>query len=305
MLAFDVLLCGAMIVLTVAIVTARAVFQSVVSFIGLGMLMALTWSRLGSANLALAEAAIGAGFTGSLLLSACHTIAPSSENKAARQPLLFAICLAGGGLTAATMFGQLPAANDSAAEVASAIASHPFGNAVTAVILDFRAYDTLLEMVVLLLALLGTNLLLSQKVADLHPVSPVSFPLVTPLLSLQISLLVLMALYLFEAGSSRPGGGFQAGALLAALGIVLRLTGHLVPVREPKPVLRLLVVAGLAAFSLVASVSVFNGDALLTYPGQVHLILMLGVEFAVMLSTAVTLVLLFDAVPGLKAREPR
>jgi uncharacterized MnhB-related membrane protein len=45
-------------------------FKAVVLFISFGLLMALAWVRLQAPDLALAEAAIGAGITGALLLGA-------------------------------------------------------------------------------------------------------------------------------------------------------------------------------------------------------------------------------------------
>lgn len=45
-------------------------FKAIVLFIVLGLLMALTWGRLQAPDVALAEAAIGAGLTGALLLDA-------------------------------------------------------------------------------------------------------------------------------------------------------------------------------------------------------------------------------------------
>ncbi len=44
-------------------------FKAVVLFIAFGLLMALTWVRLEAADIALAEAAIGAGLTGVLFLT--------------------------------------------------------------------------------------------------------------------------------------------------------------------------------------------------------------------------------------------
>ena len=52
-------------------------FKAVVLFIVFGLLMALAWVRLQAPDLALAEAAIGAGLTGALLLDAVgHLRAP-------------------------------------------------------------------------------------------------------------------------------------------------------------------------------------------------------------------------------------
>jgi uncharacterized MnhB-related membrane protein len=44
--------------------------RAVVKFIVLGLILALTWLRLGAPDVALAEAAVGSGVTGALLLVA-------------------------------------------------------------------------------------------------------------------------------------------------------------------------------------------------------------------------------------------
>ena len=45
-------------------------FRAVVLFISFGLVLSLVWVRLDAPDIALAEAAIGAGLTGALLLSA-------------------------------------------------------------------------------------------------------------------------------------------------------------------------------------------------------------------------------------------
>ena len=50
--------------------TSTGLFRAIVLFIAFGLLMSLAWVRLGAPDVALAEAAIGAGLTGALLLSA-------------------------------------------------------------------------------------------------------------------------------------------------------------------------------------------------------------------------------------------
>ncbi|HLT14542.1 MAG TPA: hydrogenase subunit MbhD domain-containing protein [Marinobacter sp.] len=61
-------------ILTTAIATlwSRHLFRAVVMFIAFGLLMALAWVRLRAPDIALAEAAIGAGLTGVLLLDAAR-----------------------------------------------------------------------------------------------------------------------------------------------------------------------------------------------------------------------------------------
>ncbi len=49
--------------------TSEGLFRAIVLFIAFGLLMSLAWVRLGAPDVALAEASIGAGLTGALLLS--------------------------------------------------------------------------------------------------------------------------------------------------------------------------------------------------------------------------------------------
>ncbi|MDR9424325.1 MAG: DUF4040 domain-containing protein [Marinobacter sp.] len=68
----DGLLVLALLVTAVAALWSRDLFRAVVVFIAFGLLMALAWVRLQAPDIALAEAAIGAGLTGVLLLDAAR-----------------------------------------------------------------------------------------------------------------------------------------------------------------------------------------------------------------------------------------
>jgi uncharacterized MnhB-related membrane protein len=69
-LIFDVGLIMALLWLAVRALAEVKMFKSVVLFIAFGLLTALAWVRLAAPDIALAEAAIGAGITGALLLDA-------------------------------------------------------------------------------------------------------------------------------------------------------------------------------------------------------------------------------------------
>ncbi len=70
MLVFDAILALTLVLLVVQLLFSRELFTSVVLFVAFGLLMALAWLRLGAVDIALAEAAIGAGLSGALLLAA-------------------------------------------------------------------------------------------------------------------------------------------------------------------------------------------------------------------------------------------
>lgn len=68
----DVLLVSALLATAAAALCSRDLFRAVVLFIAFGLLMTLGWVRLRAPDVALAEAAIGAGLTGVLLLDAAR-----------------------------------------------------------------------------------------------------------------------------------------------------------------------------------------------------------------------------------------
>lgn len=82
---FDGLLAFSLLWLAWMALAATDLFKAIVLFIAFGLLMALAWARLQAPDIALAEAAIGAGLTGALFLSTLARISPSSEVKPANE----------------------------------------------------------------------------------------------------------------------------------------------------------------------------------------------------------------------------
>ncbi len=67
---FDITLVLTMLWLAWYLLSTEDIFKAVVLFISFGLLMALAWVRMRAPDVALAEAALGAGLTGPLFLSA-------------------------------------------------------------------------------------------------------------------------------------------------------------------------------------------------------------------------------------------
>ena len=68
----DLALAAGSLALAGAVLRARRAFTAVAFFIAHGLLLALAWARLGLMDVALTEAAIGAGLSGVLLLAAAR-----------------------------------------------------------------------------------------------------------------------------------------------------------------------------------------------------------------------------------------
>lgn len=77
---FDLLLSISLLALAFAALSSREPRRGTIFFIAFGLLLALVWARLRAPDLALAEAAIGAGLSGALMLGAARRAAkPDGE----------------------------------------------------------------------------------------------------------------------------------------------------------------------------------------------------------------------------------
>lgn len=69
MIFIDIVLIVGVLLLAWVSLSGDNLFRSIVLFISLGLLVTIGWARLGAVDVAIAEAAIGAGITGALLLA--------------------------------------------------------------------------------------------------------------------------------------------------------------------------------------------------------------------------------------------
>ncbi|SNY45149.1 multisubunit sodium/proton antiporter, MrpB subunit [Arsukibacterium tuosuense] len=297
LLLFDVLLCGLLLALALASVLSRQLSHAVILYIAFGLLMALTWARLAAPDLALAEAAIGAGLTGALCFTALArqgklAASPTLSWQQRCWPALFVLV---------TLFGllllvlQLPAKpGPLPALVMQQLAASGVSHPVTAVLLNFRSWDTLLELLVLLLALLGT-----LQVAP-APVYQSSWVLSRSWSQLLAPLIIVLAGYLLWAGAHQPGGAFQAGALLAAGAVVLKLNHQLNWLAWRNIWVRFFAIAGLTVFVAAVLTAWLLSGALaepvwLRWPPELAKYIILLIEIFATLAIAITLTLLVVA----------
>ncbi len=79
--AFDLVLVATLLWLAWMLLASEDIFRAVVLFISFGLLMALAWVRMNAPDVALAEAALGAGLTGPLFLAALRRIERSNKEE--------------------------------------------------------------------------------------------------------------------------------------------------------------------------------------------------------------------------------
>ena len=289
------------------VLASADLFRGIAFFIAFGLLMALIWVRLEAPDVAIAEAAIGAGLTGALLLAAlsrlrqgqgvaaanAETQGSAGERTSGRRRSTQAVLI---GLSTLFFIGlggavlSLPTeAPGLSGPVADRLSTSGVSNPVTAVLLNFRAYDTLLEKAVLLLAVVAAW---SLAAAPKESVSPPGRVL-DVFVRLLVPLMIVVASYLLWVGAHAPGGAFQAGAVLAAVAVLLLLSGKSLTARWQGWRLRALLTLGLGVFIAVGAAVMFVGHRFLEYPPDQAGNLILLIEVVATVSIAVALAALF------------
>jgi multisubunit Na+/H+ antiporter MnhB subunit len=258
---------------------------------------------------ALTEVAIGGGATGLVLLGAeAHLRRHATPAKPIRKTVRIVAALACAAVTAGLALAVLafPApAPTLASASAAALGATGLGNPVTAVLLAYRALDTLLEKIVLLLALIGIWSLAPDRVWGGAPELRAAV-VPAPLLFLARMLPpfgVIVGVYMFWVGADAPGGTFQAGTVLAAMWLLAMLAGLLPPPDTGHRMLRLLLVGGPALFLAIGFLGFAMAAGFLAYPDGAAKPLIIAIEAALTLSVAVTLAMLI-AGPARKAPAP-
>jgi len=289
----DIVLAGALLTLGALALLARDLYEGILLFLTFGMVLAVVWTRLAAPDLALAEAIIGAGLTSALFLKAAHRADARALPAAEwwRRASGAAAVLAGGlGILAAV--AALPATTEGLRDVAAeSLGASGVSNPVTAVLLNFRGYDTLLEVAVLLAAVCTV-----WHTAGGGPRGLERHPHVVLLVRFLTPLLVLAAGYVLWAGSSAPGGAFQAGALLAGGAVLRLLLGERLEVSGLGA--RVVATVGILIFVLAGLLAVLDDAPFLTFdPAQAGAVILV-IEIASTLSIGYLLAALYQGGRG-------
>ena len=307
--AFDLVL--AALVLSVALwtIATRDTFTAVIAFVGYGLLLALVWVRIGAPDVSLTEAAVGSGVTGILLLAAStrlQHVAPSATVErpggALRGPAIALCVLITAALAGVVLLLPDPPPTLAPAAVAS-LPSTGLANPVAAVLIVYRAVDTLLEVVVLVLALLGVWSLAPDRLwGGLPGQKPhVDNDSALTLLARYVPPIgVVVGAHIFWVGSQAPGGEFQASAIIAAMWILAMMAGLVDAPAVSRVWLRILLVLGPTVFMLAGFAGFIIADGFLAYPPNFAKPLILLIEIALMVSIAAMLGLLVAGPPERK-----
>lgn len=278
---FSLFLLTMLIVVALAIVRSTNLFVAVMLSGIFSFLMAANFFVLDAADVALTEAAVGAGIATVLFLGALALTAETEHSKTGQRWLPLCVSVFAAGIIVYAM-ASAPLLGDPSAPVHQHVAPWYLSetprlidipNVVTAILASFRGYDTLGEVFVVFTAGVGVLSLLGgdsigkgrdflNEASSLkhHQIPRVVGKLLAPFI-------VLFALYVQFHGEYSAGGGFQAGALLAAGIILFALLEGDERARQviPAKTLFALAVAGPLIYSGVGVLTMLLGGNFLGY----------------------------------------
>ena len=160
-----------LVLLAVVAIQAADLLLAVVALGGYGFVMALVWATIGAVDVAFTEAVVGGATTVFMLAALLRTSRRRSPAPGGLRGITLALVLAV-GLVIALVERTLPPFGDATAPAAQhvsprylegAVAETATPNVVTAVLADYRSYDTLIETAVIFTAGLGCWLLLRRE----------------------------------------------------------------------------------------------------------------------------------------------
>jgi multicomponent Na+:H+ antiporter subunit B len=280
-----VLLLTLLVITAIAIVRTKNLFVAVMLLGIFSLLIAANFFILDAADVALTEAAVGAGISTVLFLGA---LALTSEFERAPTPHRWLSLAVVTGATLVVLYATFdkPAFGDPGAPVHQHVAPWylqktpefiDIPNVVTAVLGSFRGYDTLGEVFVVFTAGIGVLFLLSARRGGPNrraPAAPSASGIglrdhVIPRVvgRLLVPFILLFGLYVQFHGEYGPGGGFQAGALIAAAFILYSLIEGEERSLEvlPQSALNALMVGGALLYGGVGVLGILLGADFLDY----------------------------------------
>jgi len=308
--AFDTVLAAVVLGLAIWTIAVPETYPATVGIVAYGLLVALIWVRLDAVDVALTEAAIGGGLGGVVLLGAAARLRNAEVMAAERSSRVVRLSATVLSSSIAAALGLaillLP---DPAATLAPVVISHAgatgLANPVTNVLMAFRGMDTMLEKVVLLLAIVGVwslapDLAWGGRPGPRHEADP------DGVLAFLARLLppagIVVGIYMLWTGADHPGGAFQGGAVLASMWLLAIMAG----LSDTPPVsslsVRVILVAGPGLFLVIGIGGFFIGPAFLAYPVAFAKPLILGIEIAMISTIAATLALLLAGPPERNTR---
>lgn len=310
-----------LVILSIAIYCDDNLFSAAMLMGIYTLLCAAIFVAMDAVDVAFTEAAVGAGISTILILAALslsnyhkedhHNIKKNTLQTTVSLIITFAL-----GILLAFGFHDIPAYGQQNVPAYQGVAQHYIHqseheigvpNIVTSILASYRGYDTLGELTVIFVAGITVLMLLGyglkQKTNNLPNTIELQKYIVLRVVSrMLMPYILLFALYVQFHGDYGPGGGFQAGVILAS-GIILHILfyGHKQTQKVIAPEITCYLMAiGVLIFAGTGIVTLLQGGNFLEYnvlnpnnPIQGQHWGILVIEFGVGLTVAAVMLSLF------------
>ncbi|QQV74820.1 hypothetical protein H6P87_00361 [Rickettsia tillamookensis] len=278
-----------LILISIKIIFAKDLLAAVIASSVFSLLIGVSYLIMDAPDVAMTEAALGACLSTCVYLNLLRKLPPDLKNidrtniiPASLICLLFVVTLAYMGL-------ELPNYGDDNAPIHMYSSKYYLENTsrdigvpsfVAAILASYRAYDTLGETSVILIAGIAVLLVFSKKFEEVdsrfrgndingkrNDTILKAYPIIKYITSFIIPYIILYSIYIQLNGESSPGGGFQAGVIFASSLIAYDLVyGNRKLSRYfPPNVLICIAVLGVAIYAIVGTISFFFNDNYLNY----------------------------------------
>jgi multicomponent Na+:H+ antiporter subunit B len=278
---FSLFLLSLLVVTALAMIRTTNLFVAAMLMSIFSLLMAANFFILDAADVALTEAAVGAGVTTVIFLSALRLTSQHERGPLASRRWIAKIVVV--VTTMLLLYGTFdkPRLGDPNAPVHLYVAPYylentealmGFPNVVTAVLSSFRGYDTLGEVFVVFIAAVGVMFILDARQGKgpeyEMPEAGLKHHLIPRAVgALLIPFMLLFGLYVQFHGEYGPGGGFQAGAIIATAFILYALLeGEKTALNAfSRNAQMVLIVCGSSLYGAVGVICTLKGGTFLDY----------------------------------------
>lgn len=294
---FRLILLIFLVLCAVCVTFTRNLLVSVVVFMSYSLIMSILWVLLESPDLAVTEAAVGAGVTSVLFFITLRRINAIRKERQSRPDSVtreinarpgiqrfdryykVAVVLLGVAIIATLLvtISHLPAFGEANNPYNNEVSSRYLEkgleetgavNAVTGMILDYRAFDTFGESCVLFIAATCVLILLRDDRSDTtakalinERYEPVSDTILQTSAKILFPAIMIFGIYILLNGHLSPGGGFSGGAIMGA-GLILHVNAFGYKKTQKffnEKTYKIVTVSALSFYCIAKSYSFFTG----------------------------------------------
>ena len=283
LLEIETLLLFLVVILAFVSLWIRDLMSAVIVFGAYSFLMCLIWTGMGGVDVAFTEAAVGAGVSTVFFIAVLF----NTTRQIQFNPLDLSSKLLAAGLCIATgllLFlgiSDLPMWGDATSPVNTHVSKYyieeaynqtKVPNLVTAVLADYRGFDTMFETCVVFIALLGIFMLLkkdndTQSPEEIEDNAKSDNLIIRVASRFMVPFIQLFGLYVVAHGHYSPGGGFQGGVILGSSLILVAMSYSMDKAKKLLSIKKMILFAviGVLIFATWGLIPVLLGHAFLDY----------------------------------------